>query len=161
MRAEPAASPGAEAASVEPATVDLRAAGAIGDGRSHPLSTRFASVEAARERYPTARAPTDELDRLAFEAAVARLGERGGGELRVPPGEYLLDRQVRVDVSNLRIVGEDREAVVLRRVGDEPGFLLHFGRGASVSGVALSRVTLVGRANARGGGGVAFGWDGP
>ncbi|MEJ2866240.1 hypothetical protein WCD74_00595 [Actinomycetospora sp. OC33-EN08] len=76
-----------------PATVDeARAAGwtvvtdlgAIGDGVSRPLGTRFATLEAARAVYPAATALSDELDGVAIQAA-ADSGARG---VFYPAGTY-------------------------------------------------------------------------
>lgn len=51
-------------------TASLRRFGAIGDGSSHPLSERFASLEDARAIYPRATSLNDEIDWCATWAAI-------------------------------------------------------------------------------------------
>lgn len=51
-------------------TASLRRFGAIGDGASHPLSERFATLAAAQAVYPRATALTDEIDWCAAWAAI-------------------------------------------------------------------------------------------
>ena len=51
--------------------------GGIFDGASHPLSSRFATLEAARAVYPHAFALTDEIDWAAIQAAMDYAREKG------------------------------------------------------------------------------------
>jgi hypothetical protein len=50
-------------------TVYVNNFGAVGDGTTHPLSERYASLEAAQTVYPHATALTDEIDWCAWQAA--------------------------------------------------------------------------------------------
>ncbi|WP_026204301.1 hypothetical protein [Actinomycetospora chiangmaiensis] len=58
--------------------------GAVGDGVSRPLSTRFATLDDARRVYPAATALTDELDGAAIQAAA----DRGVPGVFYPAGTY-------------------------------------------------------------------------
>lgn len=42
--------------------------GAIGDGQSHPLAERFATLEEAQKVYPDATSLDDEIDWCAIQA---------------------------------------------------------------------------------------------
>src|SRR5688572_26045102 len=68
--------------------------GAIGDGASHPLSTRYGSLAAAQVDYPHAQALTDELDWAATQAAVNAAASAYGGTVYSPAGDYILNRAV-------------------------------------------------------------------
>lgn len=52
---------------------DVRAFGAIGNGQSHALSERFATLAEARLTYPHATSLGDEIDRIAIQAAIDSL----------------------------------------------------------------------------------------
>jgi hypothetical protein len=58
--------------------------GAIGDGDTHPLSERYASLAAAQEDYPHAAALTDEIDWCALMAGIEALYLAKGGDLHAP-----------------------------------------------------------------------------
>lgn len=69
--------------------------GAIGDGRSHPLSERYKSLEAARRVHPHVRSLDQECDWAALQGAVLELSRGGqGGTVLVPPGQYRLDGEI-------------------------------------------------------------------
>jgi hypothetical protein len=61
------------------ARVDVHTFGAIGDGTSHPLSERFATLAAAQAVYPHATALTDEIDWAAWQGAIDYVGRLPGG----------------------------------------------------------------------------------
>jgi len=62
--------------------------GAIGDGRSHPLSSRFATLAEARAVYPFAKSLDQEIDLCAWQAAIL-----SSGRVRAAPGrEYVFCR---------------------------------------------------------------------
>ncbi|WP_377807375.1 hypothetical protein ABNQ38_10200 [Azospirillum sp. A29] len=75
--------------------LSIRDRGAIGDGRSHPLSERYKSLEAARRVHPHARSLDQECDWAALQGAVLELSRTGqGGTVLVPPGQYRLDGEI-------------------------------------------------------------------
>lgn len=63
--------------------------GAIGDGSSNPLSTRYGSLAAAQAVYPHVTALTEEIDWAAIQGMMNALSTNGGGIGFVPPGEYV------------------------------------------------------------------------
>ncbi len=78
---------------------DVRAYGAIWDGRSHPLSERFASLDEARASYPHATSLDEEIDWAATQAAINAVvmdwqgaGARFGAIVRLPPGTGQFNR---------------------------------------------------------------------
>jgi len=62
---------------------------AIGDGASHPLSERFATLAAAQAVYPLATALTQEIDWAALQTAAS-----AGGRVLLPPGLYIVDKPI-------------------------------------------------------------------
>lgn len=58
--------------------------GAVGDGNTHLLSSRFATLAAAQAVYPHATALTQEIDWAALQAAV-NYGPANGGPVGLPP----------------------------------------------------------------------------
>lgn len=75
--------------------LSIRDRGAIGDGRSHPLSERYKSLEAARRIHPHVRSLGQECDWAALQGAVLELSRGGqGGTVLVPPGQYRLDGEI-------------------------------------------------------------------
>ncbi|CBS90357.1 DUF2190 family protein [Azospirillum lipoferum] len=89
LRPRPEPSPSAGPA------LSIRDRGAIGDGRSHPLSERYKSLEAARRVHPHVRSLDRECDWAALQGAVLELSRSGhGGTVMVPPGHYRLDGEI-------------------------------------------------------------------
>ncbi|CAO3432831.1 DUF2190 family protein [Azospirillum endophyticum] len=75
--------------------LSIRDRGAIGDGRSHPLSERYKSLDAARRVHPHVRSLDQECDWAALQGAVLELSRAGqGGTVLVPPGHYRLDGEI-------------------------------------------------------------------
>jgi len=76
--------------------------GAIGDGRSHPLSASYASLAAARAVYPSAQSLSDETDWAAIQRA---LDSASSGSLvyfpSTPNGAfYRINRSLRIPLHN-------------------------------------------------------------
>jgi hypothetical protein len=59
--------------------------GAVGDGRSRPLSTRYSDLAAARRDFPGVTSLDDELDGVAIQAAI----DSGTSRVYYPPGRYI------------------------------------------------------------------------
>lgn len=74
--------------------------GLIGDGASHPLSERFATLAEAQAVYPAAVALTDEHDWAAIQSALDTFNtvpsEEDGGTVYIPPGHYLTNRTLKI-----------------------------------------------------------------
>ncbi len=62
--------------------------GAIGDGLTHPLSTRYGTLGAAQAVYPFATALTQEIDWAAIQAAI-NWWPGNGGPAGLPPAVYM------------------------------------------------------------------------
>lgn len=78
---------------------DIREYGAIWDGRSHPLSQRYATLEEARTVYSFVTSLDEELDWAATQAAINDVvanwhaaGQRFGAIVMLPPGTGRLNR---------------------------------------------------------------------
>ncbi len=67
--------------------LSARTFGAIGDGLEHPLSERYATLEAAQRVYPQARALSDLIDGLAIQAALDH-ATLNRGRVYLPAGRY-------------------------------------------------------------------------
>lgn len=81
--------------------------GFIGDGSSHPLSSRFATLADAQALYPFVSSLTDEMDGVAIQASIYRVSpyitmpadEEGlltdyGGEVILPVSKYLVNTTI-------------------------------------------------------------------
>ena len=64
--------------------------GAVGDGGSRPLSTRYATLADARRVYPSARSLSDELDGAAIQNAT----DSGRAGVFYPTGTYLHSQSI-------------------------------------------------------------------
>jgi len=101
--------------------------GAIADGTSHPLSSRFSTLAEARMVFPAATDLSDELDWCALQSSIDKARSQRGGAVYVPNNgrAYILNRTLTVDPnmvtlrgdgSTLRFVGlRDGTAAVLFR----------------------------------------------
>lgn len=70
---------------------DWKTYGAIGDGASHPLSERFATLAEAQAVYPHATGLPNEIDWAAIQKAINVANAAGGGRAVGPPGTYVLN----------------------------------------------------------------------
>lgn len=87
---------------------DVRHLGAIGDGQSHPLRERFASLRAARAQFPAAASLDDEIDTVAIQRAI----DSGTRQVRIPAGTYLIAQPLRLR-SHQHWVGAGMERTLL------------------------------------------------
>lgn len=71
-------------------TASIMSYGAIGDGQSHPLSTRFPSLGAAQAVYPAATALTEEIDYHAVRKAID-VASVVGGTVLAPHGRFMMN----------------------------------------------------------------------
>lgn len=86
---------------------------AIGDGNSHPLSERFATLAAAQAQYPHATALTDEIDWAAWQGCLDQFGRLSTGERYTPavvrggPGKhYVTNKSIRIRQSFIKADGQ-------------------------------------------------------
>ena len=88
----------------------------MADGASHPLSSRFPSLAAAKAVYPHASALTDEIDWCVLQGAINATAARGGGAVQVPNTgrPYLLNKDLVINPNLVTMRGE--------------GSALHFGK---------------------------------
>lgn len=136
---------GHQVAGVRPEDFD-----AIGDGASHPLSERFATLGAAQAAYPHATALTDEIDWCAWQGAIDQYGRIGVQERFVPgvveggPGKaYVTNRSVRVRQSYVKLDG--RYCSIRNTNANAQTILVdHDGVQASPLGVRVANVYLMG-----------------
>ncbi|MGF7176953.1 DUF2190 family protein [Azospirillum doebereinerae] len=83
---------GAARSQPDPGALSLKERGAVGDGRSHPLSERFRTLRDAQRVHPHATALDQESDWAALQGAILDLSRSGfGGTVTVPPGRYRLN----------------------------------------------------------------------
>lgn len=100
--------------------INVKNFGAIGDGGSHPLSTRYATLAAAQADYPFVTVLTDEIDWAAAQAAVNSItvGQAFTRTVFFPTGAYMLNRTIDCLSRNVALVGEGpRSSMLLMRSG--------------------------------------------
>ena len=112
--------------------------GAIGDGNSHPLSTRYASLVAAQADYPFVTSLNDEIDWAAIQATL-NVVKQTGRSVYIPPGTYVISSQLtyttgvvkpNTQVRGLVIVGDGSDTAIFdNRV--ENGPMLYAGEGTT------------------------------
>lgn len=75
--------------------LSVRDMGGVGDGRHHPLSELFPTLEQARKHFPRALSLNQERDATAAQAAIDRLAASPyGGTVVFPPGRYRMDAEL-------------------------------------------------------------------
>lgn len=128
--------------------INPRDYGAIADGTSHPLSSRYSTLAAAQAICPEATALTQQIDWCAMQAAIdhitaqaATAGVQGtpGGRIKVPAGASLkLGTTLVASRISLTIAGDDQYAsAILAGANPMLAFGLSNGMGAgSVTGAA-------------------------
>lgn len=84
--------------------------GAIGDGASHPLSTRYATLVAAQAVYPRASALTDEIDWCAIQKAI----DSGKAVVNFSNKKYYINRCIDLTMRN---TGNMHRPITLRGKG--------------------------------------------
>ncbi len=139
--------------------------GAIGDGGSHSLSTRYGSLAEAQAVCPTATALTQEIDWCAAQAAIdyarnlpeiAGMTGARGAEIYWPPGYYMHGASTLVaDDTTLYLRGAGPQSTVIQYTGSAGVNLLDFGQGGSLPRSGALRVSNMTWLNA-GAGGIAI-----
>ena len=121
---------------------DPREWGAVFDGASHPLSSRYATLAAAQADYPHAIALTDELDWAACQGAINDLHTAGDGLLLWPRGHGILNRQLTLNASTT-YRGAGR-ATILDFGTNAISCLKLDGNGVTLDGLALLDFKIMG-----------------
>jgi hypothetical protein len=95
-------------ASPSPGAVNIKDApySAIGDGQSHPLSQRFATLGAAQAVFPHATGLSDEIDWAAWQGAATS----GHARMYVPEGDYVTNKPVVPSGDLYTISGDAQDA---------------------------------------------------
>jgi hypothetical protein len=85
----------------------LRPAGAQADGQSHPLLSRFKTIDAARQVYPHAMTLLDEIDWCVIQGSINKADAQGGGAVHVPNTgrPYMLNRTLTVNCNRVTLLG--------------------------------------------------------
>jgi hypothetical protein len=106
--------------------INVKDFGAIGDGLSHPLSSKYATLAAAQVDYPFATSLTEQLDWAAINKSILTAYTLSPNNYKprvyIPAGDYLIDRLEINSVRGVSIVGEQNQdhtknKTVLRYVG--------------------------------------------
>lgn len=113
--------------------VSVRDFGAFGDGASHPLSVRYATLALAQAQYPHATALTDEIDWCAFDAALTASTSVYG-----PPGNYVVNKTITMNGSR-KLIGFSRGASTIT---NSTSNLTTITTGASSLDFEISRLKL-------------------
>lgn len=97
--------------------LSVRQFGAIGDGQFHALSTRFATLSAARQTYPGAVALTESLDGIAIQTAIDHAAVQARTlqirrPVHIPAGRYRLSRSIRLP-SSVILTGDGIDASII------------------------------------------------
>ena len=87
--------------------ISVKDYGAIGDGVSHPMSSRFATLAAAQAVWPVVTSLTDEIDWAAFQSAI---NANSGAIVEVPAGTYIINRAISITTSFTTLEGSNQYA---------------------------------------------------
>ena len=82
--------------------------GAICDGNSHPLSSRFSTLAAAQAVYPVATALTDEIDWCAIQTLI----NSGVANLNLSAGTYLINHPL-TSSNGIAVTGQGVDATTI------------------------------------------------
>ncbi|MFB5760248.1 glycosyl hydrolase family 28-related protein [Paenibacillus medicaginis] len=80
--------------------------GAIGDGKSHPLSDKYTTLAEAQVKFPHATSLTDEIDWCAIQGAIYAAAAKGGAVI-LPASIYIINKPLLL-----------QEGVILRGLGN-------------------------------------------
>ena len=89
--------------------INVKDYGAIGDGKSHKLNEKYATLEQAKIDFPNAESMNDEIDRLAIQKAI----DNNYGNIFIPTGVYQIDKTL-ILKSRLYVCGAGRENTMLK-----------------------------------------------
>lgn len=88
--------------------------GAVCDGTSRPLSTKYATLAAAQADYASATALTNEIDSAAIRRSIDRAIAAGGGVVQLPYGTCRMSVTARIFGSGVTLRGHGPTATKLQ-----------------------------------------------
>lgn len=109
--------------------------GAIGDGNSHPLSQKYASLAAAQVMYPFATSLTQEIDSCALQKAI----NTGIGRVICSDGTFIVSEWN--PTSDLKVVGNGMGKTILKL---KDGYNSYMTWAGSIHDFSLEDITLDG-----------------
>lgn len=86
-------------------SVKGRKFGAIGDGQSHQLSTKYVTLTDAQAFYPAATSLTQEIDECAIQKAINFVGSIGGGKVVIPDSGKFMINEVQINQPFITVSG--------------------------------------------------------
>lgn len=104
--------------------------GAIGNGSSHPLSSKYSTLAQAQAIYPHATALTDEIDWCAIQAAANKNNQ---SFLYIPHGTYLINKMI--DTKGKDVRGDSTVSTIIRAT--ESIQMMNFSSFATIEGLYL------------------------
>lgn len=124
--------------------VNVKDFGAIADSKSHPLSTKFDTLEMARAVYPFVTSLNQELDWAAITKAIevvktqngALNPERWGGVVFFPFGVYVTKDTISLE-PRVRLSGEWRDASVISYSGAGAAVYIDKGVGWEIENLGI------------------------
>lgn len=91
--------------------------GAIGDGSSHLLSSRYATLALAQAVYSFATSLTQEIDYCAIQAAINAANAAGGGVALGQPGTYMMGTSTLTMQKFVTLQGSGKRATIIKYAG--------------------------------------------
>jgi len=121
---------------------------AFGDGRFHPLSERFPTLEEARAVFPSAMELSESLCGAAIQSALDRAEVQGsamqhGAGVFLPAGRYPLSRPLRIP-SKVVLEGEGRDRTIIDNQNSSLDAPLIVNKDPSFASLSLRRMSLHG-----------------
>ena len=98
-------------------SVSVRDFGAIADGNSHPLSSRYGNLTDAQLDYPHVTSLSQEIDWAAIQAAVDYAVSSGIGRVTLGHGRFILSDTISLTGRGIAIVGYEASS---RQFGSGP-----------------------------------------
>lgn len=103
-------------------SADVRLMGAIGDGKKHPISNLFSSLDEAKKIYPHANSLTDELDWCIIQESLNKYTYTF-----IPQGTYMLNQPLKMRFNTV-LEGESLGTkFVLDETIDENSYIVTYG----------------------------------
>ena len=111
--------------------LNIAKVGAIGDGLSHKLSSKYSSLEEARVDFPQAVSLDDEIDLVAILKALSITSN-----IFIPEGTFIVNRQIDLD-GLTRVEGYNRNQSVIKMVSDNTPILVLDGSLIQIQNIGL------------------------
>ena len=102
--------------------IDVKAMGAYGDGRSHPLSEVYATLQAAQHVYPFVTSLTQEIDWAVIQAAVNSVDlSSATNTVLLPAGAYVIANPLQYTRLGVQLQGEGKPCIASGYDGQAAG----------------------------------------